>query len=215
VDHFFRTQSTGGCVVLEITSADGGNKLSRARVTALLDEITRLQTSAMLKALIITGNDRFFSVGADLNEIAELTGPEAFEFSRLGQRLTHTIARFPAPVIAAIQGYCMGGALDVVLACHARIAAPNAVFGHRGAALGVMTGWGGTQRLPRLIGRARALEIFITAETVPASRALEIGLVNAVVEEPLQQALRNAASFPHFSQAPIRGFSSNSVRFYR
>jgi enoyl-CoA hydratase/carnithine racemase len=197
VNHFFKTQNTGGCVVLEITSADGTNKLSRARVTALLSEVTRLQASAMqqdFKALVITGNDRFFSVGANLNEIARLTAPEAFELSRLGQRLTQTIAQFPVPVIAAIKGYCMGGGLDVALACHTRMAAPSAVFGHRGTTLGIITGWGGTQRLPRLIGRARALEIFITAEKLPASRALEIGLVNAVVEDPVEEALRNAAA---------------------
>ncbi len=197
MNHFFKTQNTGGCVVLQITSADGTNKLSRARVTALLSEVTRLQASAMqqdFKTLVITGNDRFFSVGADLNEIARLTAPEAFELSRMGQRLTQTIAQFPVPVIAAIKGYCMGGGLDVALACHTRMAAPSAVFGHRGTTLGIITGWGGTQRLPRLIGRARALEIFITAEMVRASRALEIGLVNAVVEDPLEEALRNAAA---------------------
>jgi enoyl-CoA hydratase/carnithine racemase len=100
------------------------------------------------------------------------------------------IANYPAPVIAAIEGHCMGGGLDLALACHRRIAAPHAVFGHRGAALGLMTGWGGTQRLPRLVGKGRALEVFITAEKISAQRALEIGLVDIIAADPLTEALR-------------------------
>ncbi len=111
--------------------------------------------------LIVAGNSNFFSVGADLNEISRLSGPEACEFSKIGQTLMNEIEHFPAPVYAVVSGHCMGGGLDLALACHRRIAAPNALFGHRGAALGLVTGWGGTQRLPRLIGRARALEIFV------------------------------------------------------
>jgi enoyl-CoA hydratase/carnithine racemase len=84
----------------------------------------------------------------------------------------------------------MGGGLDLALACHRRIAAPHAVFGHRGAALGLMTGWGGTQRLPRLIGKGRALEVFIAAEKISAARALEIGLVDAIADDAVAQALK-------------------------
>jgi enoyl-CoA hydratase/carnithine racemase len=83
----------------------------------------------------------------------------------------------------------MGGGLDLALACHRRIAASNAIFGHRGAALGVITGWGGTQRLPRLVGKAIALEIFVAAEKISAHRALKIGLVDAVAHDPVAEAL--------------------------
>ena len=144
--------------------------------------------------LVIAGNQHFFSVGADLNEIAALTGPEAYEFSGMGQALMNAIATFPAPVIAAIEGHCMGGGLDLALACHRRIAAPNAVFGHRGAALGLITGWGGTQRLPRLIGKGRALELFMAAEKVCAQRALAIGLVSAIADDPVAEAIRQLSS---------------------
>jgi enoyl-CoA hydratase len=99
------------------------------------------------------------------------------------------IADFPAPVYAAISGYCMGGGLDLALACRYRIASPHAIFGHRGAALGLITGWGGTQRLPRLIGKARALEVFIAAEKVSATRALAIGLVDAIADDPVGEAV--------------------------
>jgi len=107
----------------------------------------------------------------------------------MGQALMNSIANFPATVIAAVEGHCMGGGFDLALACHRRIATPNAVFGHRGAALGLITGWGGTQRLPRLIGKARALELFVAAEKVTAHRALEIGLVDSIADDPLAEAL--------------------------
>jgi enoyl-CoA hydratase/carnithine racemase len=83
----------------------------------------------------------------------------------------------------------MGGGLDLALACHRRIAGPHAVFGHRGAALGLVTGWGGTQRLPRVVGKARALQMFLAAEKVDARRALQIGLADALAEDPLTAAL--------------------------
>jgi len=124
-----------------------------------------------------------------LQEIAALAGPEALGFAQMGRRLMSTIADFPAPTIAAIHGYCMGGGLDLALACDRRFAGAHAVFGHRGAALGLITGWGGTQRLPRIVGKARALEMFLAAEKLNAKRALEFGLVEAVVEDPLAAAL--------------------------
>src|SRR5262249_15420716 len=111
--------------------------------------------------LIIAGNTHFFSAGADLHEIAALTAPGALRFAKMGQTLMNAVAGFPAPTVAAIHGYCMGGGLDLALACSRRIAGPHAVFGHRGAALGLITGWRGTQRLPRIVGKARALEMFL------------------------------------------------------
>ncbi|HLY93006.1 MAG TPA: enoyl-CoA hydratase/isomerase family protein [Candidatus Angelobacter sp.] len=177
-----------GRAVIHLTSLDGTNILKLERIRALLEAIQQLRSEAdrgLLKSLVITGNEKFFSAGADLNEISRLSGPEAFAFSRRGQELTLALDRFPVPVIAAIRGYCMGGGMDLALACDYRIAAPNAVFGHRGASLGVITGWGGTQRLPRLIGQARALQMFLLAEMVPAEEALRIGLVDRIAEDPL------------------------------
>jgi enoyl-CoA hydratase/carnithine racemase len=140
--------------------------------------------------LVIRGNRKFFSAGAELEEIEALNGGAGYEFAALGQRLMMIIETFPAPVCAAISGYCMGGGLDLALACHQRIAAPNSVFGHRGAALGLVTGWGGTQRLPRLIGSAEALRMLVAAEKVSAPDALSIGLVDAVAEDPVAEAIR-------------------------
>jgi len=188
----FRRLYERGCAILELVSADDTNKLGSASVSALLEYVRKLQDEAErnhIKAVIITGNDKFFSAGADLKEIAQLNGPEAFEFSRTGQRLMNTIDSFPVPVVAAIHGYCMGGGMDLALACDFRIAAPAAVFGHRGASLGIMTGWGGTQRLPRLIGKPRALQMFLLAEMIEAEEALRIGLVDQIVEDPIVGAL--------------------------
>jgi enoyl-CoA hydratase len=176
-----------------LASSDGANILSLARVAALHAAVEELRAEAengRLNALVFAGNDKFFSAGADLNEISCLSGAEAFAFSQRGQALTLAVDRFPVPVIAAIRGYCMGGSMDLALACDYRIAAPNAVFGHRGASLGVVTGWGGTQRLPRLIGKARALQMFLLAEMVKAEEALRIGLVDAIAEDPVAEAQR-------------------------
>ena len=174
--------------VLRLASDDGTNRLTRARVVALtaaLEDLAHRKPSR----LVITGNTHFFSAGADLNEIAELHGAEAFRFAQMGQQLMNAIASFPAPTIAAVHGYCMGGGLDLALACSRRIAGPHAIFGHRGAALGLITGWGGTQRLPRVIGKARALKMFVAAEKLHAREALGYGLVESIAEDPLAAAL--------------------------
>ena len=184
----FRFVACNDIQVLRLQSADGTNRLKRECIGSLLQAMHELKEKS--HPLLITGNDKFFSAGADLGEIAALSAPDAYEFSRLGQELMLAIERFPAPVCAAISGYCMGGGLDLVLACHRRIASPGSVFGHRGAALGLLTGWGGTQRLPRLVGKARALQMFLTAEIVSAPEALRIGLVNHVADDPEAEALR-------------------------
>jgi enoyl-CoA hydratase len=184
---FFQIENHKGIKVLRLQSHDGTNRLTRISVVSLIGAVREMRHQR--NGLIITGNRRFFSVGADLEEVAALTGPAAYEFSRLGQELMAAVEEFPTPVYAAVSGYCMGGGLDLVLACHGRIAAPNAIFGHRGAALGLITGWGGTQRLPRLIGKARALEMFIAAEKVSAIDALGMGLIDALSENPVDDAI--------------------------
>ena len=186
----FSVQTVQEVSVLHLSSDDGTNRLTRACLLALTDVFREV---ALRQPLAIAGNNRFFSAGAELREIASLDGPSAYEFARMGQDLMAAIERFPAPVYAAISGYCMGGGLDLALACHQRIASPHAVFGHRGAALGLITGWGGTQRLPRLIGKARALEMFVAAEKISAPRALRIGLIDALADDPVAEAVRRAS----------------------
>jgi enoyl-CoA hydratase/carnithine racemase len=160
-------------------------------LTDAVDELAREN-----RPVVVAGNDRLFSAGAELAEISALDGPSAYEFSKMGRALMDAINHFPAPVYAAIAGYCMGGGLDLALACHHRIASPHAVFGHRGAALGLITGWGGTQRLPRLIGKGRALEMFVAAEKIIAPQALRIGLVDAIAADPVAEAVRRVGQWP-------------------
>lgn len=179
--------------VLQLLSDDGTNRLTQSLVQELTQAVRKLATDE--RPLVITGNAKFFSAGADLQEIAALNGPAALAFAKMGQALMLAIDQFPAPVYAAVAGYCMGGGLDLALACHHRIASPHAIFGHRGAALGLITGWGGTQRLPRLIGKGRALELFVAAEKVTAAQALRIGLVDAIVDDPVAEAIRRASAW--------------------
>jgi enoyl-CoA hydratase/carnithine racemase len=182
----FQIENSQGVRILTLQSDDGTNRLTRDCVLSLTNVIDQLARGLM--PLVITGNGKFFSAGADLSEIANLDGPSAYEFSKMGQALMNVISEFPAPVFAALSGYCMGGGLDLALACHFRIASPHAIFGHRGAALGLITGWGGTQRLPRLIGKARALEMFVMAEKIHAQEALRMGLVDAIGDDPVVAA---------------------------
>ena len=187
---FFSVQTVREVSVLHLCFDDQTNRLTRARVLGLSDVLREM--ARVRQPLVIAGNNRFFSAGAELREIASLDGPSAYEFAKMGQELMAAIEHFPAPMYAAISGYCMGGGLDLALACHHRIASPHAVFGHRGAALGLITGWGGTQRLPRLVGKARALEMFVAAEKVTARRALRMGLIDALAEDPVAEAVRRA-----------------------
>ena len=142
-----------------------------------------------IQRLVFTGVGDVFASGADLREIAEIDSKAAADFAERGQRLMRMIADLPIKSVAAVNGICYGGALDLALACRSRIASPRARFSHPGANLGIMTGWGGTQRLPRLVGEAVALEMFFTAKTIDATEALRLGLVDEIAHDPVERAL--------------------------
>ena len=165
------------------------NPLSLAvlgELDALVSEIAECKD---IRAVVFAGTGDVFASGADLREIAAVTADEAPRFARRGQSLMQSIADLPQTTVAAINGYCFGGALDLALACDRRIASPNAQFAHPGAGLGIITGWGGTQRLPRLIGTANALEMFFTASPIDAHRALGIGLIDEIREDVVATAV--------------------------
>ena len=149
-----------------------------ARLRELLGEIRR---SGLFRGVVIASNSKSFATGAELGEVSQLDGYAASQFAQKGQALFYEIEHFPALIVAAIRGFCLGGGLDLALACHARVASYDASFGYPGAALGLITGWGGTQRLPRLIGKPAALQILLSAERIPATQALSLGLVNKLV----------------------------------
>ncbi len=133
--------------------------------------------------IIFTGSDGVFASGANLKELVGMGAKEAYEFALLGQGLMKKIRERRS--FAAINGICFGGGLDLALNCRKRVASPNAKFSHPGASIGIITGWGGTQVLPRLIGKKRALELFLTAKQIDAREALEIGLIDAINDSPL------------------------------
>jgi enoyl-CoA hydratase len=145
-----------------------------------------------VKVIIITGAGQFFVAGADVNEIKQLQGYEdAFQVTRAGQELFNKIEASPKPVIAAINGrFALGGGNELAMACHIRLAEDSVQFGQPEIKLGIMPGWGGTQRLPRLVGKGRALELILTGDNIKAQEAYRIGLVNKVV--PVGTVVREA-----------------------
>jgi enoyl-CoA hydratase len=153
-------------------------RLSREILAALRDHLRSVASAGCSEGVVIASNSRSFATGAKLEQVSELYGLAAFEFARFGQAVLREIASSPIPVVAAIRGFCLGGGLDLALACHGRVAAYNSSFRCPGAALGLLTGWGGTQRLPRLIGRAAAMQIQVASESIPATQALTLGLVD-------------------------------------
>ncbi len=183
-----RVENYQRLVVIRFTRPEIRNPLS-VSVLEQLNEILDGQLNDEIDTVIFTGTGDVFASGADLREIAELTAKTSAEFARRGHDLMAKIAALPQTTIAAINGFCFGGALDLALACDHRIASPNAKFAHPGAGLGIITGWGGTQRLPRLIGEAAALELFFTASPIDAESALSVGLVDEINDNPLARAL--------------------------
>jgi enoyl-CoA hydratase len=181
----------------------------RPRLTrALLDELRAalhwFARHAAWRGAVLTGSPTCFAAGADLTEVTVLRGASALRFAALGQEVLRRIECSVKPVVAAVCGFCMGGGVDLALSCQARIASPDAVFAHPGATLGLMTGWGGTQRLPRALGpqgRSVALELMITGRGMLAPEALARGWVHRVVtteraiDEAIALARRNAQTY--------------------
>jgi enoyl-CoA hydratase len=180
------TEVTGPIAIVRFNRLEQRNPLSLETLQELKRTTSTLFSNTDLQAVIFTGSDDVFASGANIRELAQLDAESAFRFSKFGQDLLQTIADARQVTIAAINGYCMGGGLDLALACDIRVAATTAVFSHPGARLGIITGWGGTQRLPRIIGRARALEFFATARRYSSAAALQMGLISRV-DDPVRE----------------------------
>lgn len=189
--HPIREERIGNALIIRLIRPNARNPLSIGTLQLLRRIINIESKNPEFAKIIFTGTSDVFAAGADLREIANITGDTAKEFAVRGQDLMNNIANAKQKTIAAVNGFCFGGALDLALACDKRIASPNAVFCHPGVSLGIITGWGGTQRLPRLIGQAKALEIFLTAKRIDSNEALKIGLIDEIVENPLEFALAN------------------------
>lgn len=170
------------------------NPLSVSTLEALDEIISSLTPRAGINKIVFTGTGDVFASGANIREVEGLNRDSARAFAERGQRLMQKIADAPLLTIAAINGYCMGGGLDLALCCRLRFASIKAVFAHPGARLGIITGWGGTQRLPRLVGTARALEFFTTARRLTSHEAYELGLIDRICDPVLNHALSKEVS---------------------
>lgn len=174
--------SSGAVASITISREDKLNALDSATIGELLRAFLIARSDSDVRAVILTGaGAKAFVAGADIAEMALLSPDEARLFAGRGQELTRLIETMPKPVIAAVNGFALGGGCELALSCHIRIASENARFGQPEVKIGLLPGFGGSQRLPRLVGKGRALELLLTGGMIDAAEALRIGLVNKVV----------------------------------
>ena len=184
--------NTPGVCIVTISRPQALNALNTATIDRLYEGMQEIGQNHDIKAVIITGEgEKAFVAGADIRELAELNEQEAFLLSKKGQDLFNLIGNFPKPVVAAVNGFALGGGCELAMACHMRIASANAKFGQPEINLGIIPGYGGTQRLTQLIGRGKAFELLMTGDMISAEEALALGLVNRV--EPNREALMERA----------------------
>ena len=170
-----------GLALVTINRPEKRNALNRAVISSLEQVVSRVSNDPSVRAMILTGaGDKAFVAGADISEIEAAPAVEAERLSAYGQRVFRDLELLRKPTVAAIQGFALGGGLELAMCCHIRVAGPDAKFGQPEVKLGLTPGYGGTQRLPRLIGRGRALELLMTGDVIDAAEAYRYGLVNYV-----------------------------------
>jgi enoyl-CoA hydratase len=177
-----------GLAILTVNRPKSLNALNRATIGELTRALDELAADATVGAVILTGaGEKAFVAGADIAEMANLSSPEALEFSRAGHRLTDRLEALPIPTLAAVNGFALGGGCELAMACDLIVASEKARFGQPEVSLGVIPGFGGTGRLTRAVGIQRARELIFTGDVIDAQSALALGLVVAVV--PAEQLL--------------------------
>ena len=177
---------------LTVNRPDKLNALNAVVIGELGRAIDELVASEDVGAVILTGAGRAFVAGADIAELSAVSALDGRRLARRGQEIFRRFETSPKPTVAAVNGFALGGGCELAMACHVRVAAEGAKFGQPEVKLGLIPGYGGTQRLPRLVGRGRALQLLLTGEMIDAHEALRIGLVNRVV--PGDQLLSAATS---------------------
>ena len=176
---------------ITVNRPDKLNALNDATMAELGRAVDEVRGNASVGAAVITGAGRAFVAGADISELRGKSPAEAYMLARRGQDVFRRIETSPKPIIAAVNGFALGGGCELAMACHVRLASEAAKFGQPEVKLGVIPGYGGTQRLTRLVGRGRALQLLLTGEMIDAAEAYRIGLVNRVVSG--SEALLDAA----------------------
>lgn len=190
-EHILLERPEDSIVLLTINRPEKLNALNFSVMSQLEEAFTALKNDQTVRGLIVTGaGDKAFVAGADISELAASDALRARELSLRGQRVFRLLETLPFPSVAAINGYALGGGLELAMACTLRVAAAHARLGQPEVKLGIIAGYGGTQRLARLVGRGRALELLLTGEPIDAAEAHRIGLVNQVV--PADQLLATA-----------------------
>ncbi len=185
-----------GIALVTVSRPEKLNALNRDTMAELADAFTRAREDAAIRALIITGaGEKAFVAGADIQELAVLSAVEARALALRGQAIFRMLETLPKPTAAAVNGFALGGGLELAMSCAIRVATPNAKFGQPEVKLGIVPGYGGTQRLPRLVGRGRAIDLLITGGTIDAAEAYRIGLVNYVT--PLEELLPFCRGWVH------------------
>jgi enoyl-CoA hydratase len=183
-NHILFEVDAGGIALITVNRPEKLNALSGAVIADLHQAFERIAGERGIRAAILTGaGERAFVAGADIQELAALSSLEAREFARRGQQVFRMLETSHKPSVAAVNGFALGGGLELAMACTVRFAAENARMGQPEVKLGIIPGYGGTQRLPRLVGRGRALEMLLAGDPVTAAEAYRIGLVNAVVPQ--------------------------------
>jgi enoyl-CoA hydratase len=194
--------------ILTINRPKKLNALNRRTIEELQVAFKELELDQDIRAIVLTGNgEKAFVAGADIAEFAQFSVKEGRQLAALGQKnLFNLIEQLSTPVIAAINGFALGGGLELAMACHFRLASTNAKMGLPEVSLGVIPGYGGTQRLPQLVGKGRAMEMILSAAMIDAQKALEYGLVNHVVpqEELLPLSVKIAGRISKNSPMAIK-----------
>jgi enoyl-CoA hydratase len=189
--NFLLTDVQDRIATITVNRPDKLNALNDATMTELGQAIQWARDDAAVGGIIVTGAGRAFVAGADISELQNRSRADSELLARKGQKVFRAFETSPKPVIAAVNGFSLGGGCELALSCHVRIASENAKFGQPEVKLGTIPGYGGTQRLPRLIGPGRALQLLMTGEVIDAAEAYQIGLVNKVV--PASESVVDAA----------------------
>lgn len=196
---------SGSVITATLNRADKGNALNSELIGAidrLCGEVEQHVAAGSHRSVVITGaGPKVFCAGADINELRNIEPEVAYAQMRRGQAVFDRLERLPVIVIAAINGFALGGGLELAMSADIRVAAPAAKLGQPEITLGNIPGWGGTQRLPQLVGRGIATELIMTGDLISAERALALGLVNALAEDPLTWAIETATRIA--SQNPV------------
>lgn len=187
-----RYEAAEGIAVITIDRPDKLNALNHRTIVELGEAVSRAAADDAVRGIIVTGGGKkAFVAGADIAELAKMGPVDGVEVSRLGQRVFREIELSRKPVIAAVNGFALGGGCELAMACHLRVVSENAKFGLPEVKLGIIPGYGGSLRLPRLVGKGRALELILTGEMIDAAEAHRIGLANRVVpQDGLLEACR-------------------------